>query len=733
MQPTDHAVSERAADNAERTVTPVADALVLLYRAYQKTSVFPPGHPAVPRALARAAQGLASATAQSGAFTIKSTGDQLFVADAALVDPTGALTSLAVLFQDLDVAEVRFEPGLGAAELEAFISTLGRARREEQRGPALVALMAQRPFEHLSVSPVRHETVEASSPDGAHEDHPRPDIWSAISSMLADPTPGPVRRSPEQLAAEVHYEIERHEGTGVSRLHERVDSVSREIGTIRPEWRVAVRKRLAKFVAALNPRLRQDLLRFDAQRPGEPLSLIGELGDVIPETDLLEALQNIDRSGDRLPGQLLTLLNKLLRISESRPSLATSLEDLLRNWGVEPSESGGDITTVREALEEVFRRRTRADCNPEPHQALLDRLASQEFAGNAVSSEAIYRDPRDAADTGLHVAEITAQLLRLPGGEIHRASLLRRMIDNLDTLLDHGAFDAIRDSSLAARAYAENEDEPEETRRAALAYIVELRSDRRMGQILSRAREGERFPAAAASLIGVGGVHALERVLEALASNPTPTVAETLRSFAAAARPEDLEQVLRARREQGWSALRTVFPVLRELDPRVARPLLEALLDHEEFKVRRETLLVLDDLGGDDRAFLEDLRLALADASDEVVEVVIQCLTARTTRASRESLGDYLDGSLLGSVPPMENALRAAQGLARMGESGRARLCRALGALGRSLRPSTARLSRRVADLLRQEERTPELTRCLRSWRWSPAGLLSMVLPREKT
>ena len=70
-------------------------------------------------------------------------------------------------------------------------------------------------------------------------------------------------------------------------------------------------------------------------------------------------------------------------------------------------------------------------------------------------------------------------------------------------------------AEMAARAFEEDDGEPEETRRAALAYLVELRSDTRMGQILRRVRAGEQFPAAAASLIGAGGVHALEQVLEA--------------------------------------------------------------------------------------------------------------------------------------------------------------------------------------------------------------------------
>lgn len=728
MQPTDRAVSEAALDIVESAVTPVPEALQSIYRAYQKTSVFPPGHPAIPSALARAASALDRALAQVGEFAVRTGGDQLFMGGEELADPSGALKSLAVLLQDLDVESVRFLPGLGASELEAFIHTLGLARREERRGPALVELMDQRPFGHLRVCSVRFDAPEASPAEELEQRDGQPDIWSAIGSMLADPTPGTAEPSPRQLAEQVHQEIERHEGTGVGRLHERIEDVSREIRAIRPEWRVAARRRLAKFVAALNPRLRQDLLRFDSQRAGEPLSLMTELSDVIPETDLLEALQTIDRSGDRLPGQLLTLLNKLLRISQSRPSLASSLEDLLRNWGVEPAGEDGDITTVREALEEVFRRRTRPDCNPEPHQALLDRLASQEFAGNAVSSETLYRDPRDPDDVGLHAAEISAQLLRLPGGEIHRTSLLRHMVDMLDILLEHGAFDAIRDSALAARAYSEDDDEPEETRRAALAYLVELRSDTRMGQILRRAREGERFPAAAASLIGVGGVHALEQVLEALASNPTPSVAETLRAFAAAARPEDLDHALQSRRDRGWEGLRTVFPVLRELEPGVARSLLETFLGHEEYKVRREALLVLDDLGGDEAGLREDLHRALHDENESVVQVAIQCLTSRNTRESRELLGRYLEGELLGAVPPMECAVCCARGLARMGDAGRERLGLALRALGRSLRPSTARLARTVAALLANEAHRPDVARCLKSWRWSPAGLLSLVL-----
>ena len=106
-------------------------------------------------------------------------------------------------------------------------------------------------------------------------------------------------------------------------------------------------------------------------------------------------------------------------------------------------------------------------------------------------------------------------------------------------------------------------------------------------------------------------------------------------------------------------------------------------------------------------------------------------LAGRNTRAAREMLGGYLDGSLLGTVPPMECAMRAAQALTRHGETGRARLCRALSTLGRSVRPRTTRMARRIAALLRNESKTPEIVQCLRNWRWSPGGLLSLLLPRS--
>ena len=109
---------------------PLVKALQSLYRAYQKTSIYPPGHPAVPEALGSAATDFAEALGDRDSIEIIVARDQLSVGGTSLAETSGATKSLALLLHDLDVASVRFARRLTIEELHAFVHTLGHARSD---------------------------------------------------------------------------------------------------------------------------------------------------------------------------------------------------------------------------------------------------------------------------------------------------------------------------------------------------------------------------------------------------------------------------------------------------------------------------------------------------------------------------------------------------------------------------------------------------------------------------
>nr|NIM62244.1 hypothetical protein [Acidobacteriota bacterium] len=353
----------------------VAEGLRHLYTAFQKISIYAPGHPAAINAILKSSHGLINGDGGEDSLLISVGQDRLMLNGDKLNDDSGALQSLAGLLHDLNVSALRIDAGVGVDELERLVETIGQARREGLVGKTLAEMLERQAVRRLRIVPVESQDESRA----AIELDSDTDIWESLEAMLTTTTEdGEEEVAPEVLAEHVHQELAKHEGTGVGELRERMQDVSREIDSIKEEKREHARERLSKFVAALNPKLRQDLLRFDAHMGPNSLALMTELGDVVPETDLLEALQNLDRLGARVPEQLLVLMSKLMRVAKTRPTLASGLQDTMDKWGVS-NAAMGDEMSLRAALEEVFQRRGRVECNPIPHQELLDTLARYEF------------------------------------------------------------------------------------------------------------------------------------------------------------------------------------------------------------------------------------------------------------------------------------------------------------------------------------------------------------------
>jgi len=709
---------------AEATATTqIVDGLCHLYTAFQKSSIYASGHPAAVEAIRRSSEGLAASDSANDSLLISVGHDRLMLDGDTLKDDSGALQSLAALLHDLEVSALRIDTGVDVDELDGLVQTLGQARREGLHGNALSEMLEQRSVRRLRVVPV--ET--SAEPTGTVVVESDTDVWESLETMLTQTDQQKDEVAPEVIAEQVHQELARNEGTGVGELRERMQDVSREIDSIGPEKRSHVRERLSKFVAALNPKLRQDLLRFDLHADDDSLALMTELGDVVPETDLLDALQNLDRVGARVPEQLLMLMSKLMRIAKTRPTLASGLQDTMDKWGV-PATEMQDETTLRAALEEVFQRRGRVECNPIPHQELLDTLARYEFDAPANLSLSRYRDPEDLQDVRRHTAEIAARMVALPDGEEHRAGLFRYLQNSTDHLIDAGLFEQVRDVAVAARTYSMLKTDCEKTHGAARSFLDEFDSDDRVRQILGSACTLDPFPTAAINLLELCGDRAIGPAMAALIESRTPGVIEALQRFLSGRDAKQLRSELEARLERGWSSWQRIFVVLRRMPAEESTSLVELLLDHDEFEVRREALILLHDLGGDRELRLSELSRALTDDSARFARVAVRCLAEMEGDEPLNMLGAYLDGSL-GVTPVFDAGVRAAQSLLRLKEPGILRLCRASKKLRKSFHPRRAALGRKIVELLGTEDDT-RARACVRGWRFSPAWLVALFVPR---
>jgi hypothetical protein len=361
---------------------------------------------------------------------------------------------------------------------------------------------------------------------------------------------------------------------------------------------------------------------------------------------------------------------------------------------------------------------------------LLDTLAVYEFNAPANLSLSRYRDPEDLQDVGRQTAEIAARLVALPGGDEHRAGLFHYLQDSTDRLIDAGLFEQVRDVAVAARTYSMLKIDCEKTNQAARFYLDDFNNDHRVRKILGSACTLDPFPAAAINLLEVCGNRAVGPAMAALIETESPAVVEALQSFLAERDAKQLRSELEARLEKGWSSWQRIFAVLRRMPAEESTSLVELLLNHDEFEVRREALMLLHDLGGDRELRLSELSRALTDDSARFARVAVRCLAEMEGDEPLDMLGAYLDGSL-GVTPVFDAGVRAAQSLLRLKEPGILRLCRVSNKLRNSFNPRRVALGRKIVELLGTED-DRRARACVKAWRYSPAWLVALFVPRPQ-
>lgn len=729
----------------DRTPTPteaLVSALRSFYRAYQKSRIYPSGHPSIPLSIGEAVDRFHEAFDGSGPIVLGVARDHFFRGDLEIAETTGTLHSLALLLHDLDVAAVEIQPGLEREELEKVAVQLGRARLAGLRGAELTRAVLDDGVERLRLAPIDYRALSfcEGAPGGGSAERRR-DVWVELSRSLTDPASFASGDSPESVAGRISNEVFEREGTGIGDLRAELGRQVTCLRDLPDDQRSLVRQRLSGFLAALDPELRRSLLRIGPGDSVEALALIGELADDLPDADLVDGLQSVDRAGGEVPEELVILLGKLVRISRSRPALASSLEETLERWGVPADVLAEGTMSLRRAVEEVFQRRSHDDYNPEEYRSLLgglsrerlEPIATADGAGaSALPSRARYRDPLDATETRMHAAEIGVLLLGRTGGGTLRAATLGFVAERTDLLLDHQRVTPVLEATIAARADKLLADSPPAVRTAATGYLTDFSGGERIARILDAVCADTEIRAEALRLLELGGAAALHAVLDRLARDVPPSVEDCLRNFAAVREPEQWAQVLAERARIGWRSLRTAFPILRTMPADVAVPLFQRLFADEEPLIRREALSALCDL---DRYSSPERypRRALCDGDPRVVATAVERLGKLETPESLELLGAFVGGRLRGTSRTPECCRLAVVALAGRAEAGGEQLAAALGALCANLRPREAWIATSVAAALASCRSSPAIRHALLRWKLSPARLVSRLTRRGRS
>ncbi len=708
----------------------IPSALLDLHGALHKTTIYPMGHPVVRGAVERARDRLAEALASRSPLRVGVARDHFLLDRVPMTDGPATLGVLAQLLHDLDVAVLELHAGISSAEIESFLRRIGEARRSGKGGTALASALDEDKIENVRIFPIDYHGLSfvAGPVASSEKEAGKQDIWECLVLRLADLTDSS-SSDPRDLAEEINRQMADDEGVGTGLLRREVQSVGQKMHGMDAPERAALRTRLASFVTALTPGLRQDLLRIDPREADGSAPLLAEITPDLPDSVLAEILHEISKQGERVHEQLVDFLNKLSHVSPEQASGQASLESALQRWGAAAETITDDPQALHSALRAILTRGSKSDCIPREYRAVLDDLTHRQLSPVATTLLTRYRDPQEPKEVLAQSVEIAVRLLTDEESDEHVKDILGFVEAAIDPLLGAGRFHPVLEAVVAARAVGGREGGREDARQAAADFIGQFSEAKRIDLIVEQVRRSEGLPVSVEPLLALGGTHALDRILDGLGTDAGPTATNALQHVAVGMSRDTLTQVLESRAKEGWDRLRPMFPLFRLMAPEDARGFLESLRTHPDPRVRREALSLLcqvDSLPGAPEAHL---RRALGDSVPSLVATAVRSLAALGTREALDALGEYLEGSMSGVTPDPIHVRRVVSAMLGWGSDGLDRLCRSLMVLRAGFQPSKARVGWMITKLLEVYEQDPRVARARLRWWLSPAGVVSLFLP----
>jgi hypothetical protein len=704
----------------------VGEALVRLNRAVQRASIYPPGHPAIPAAVKAFVESLGAALAERPVLLVGVASDRLVVEGVPLDDRKAALAWLTGQLRERGLASFAIERGVAEAQLVRFVEWLARAAPAKAEGEG-------EPVEFMGIALARIDYGKArfvESPTDKAQDAVR--LWETLASSLTVgwyPDHGPLPDDPATLAQELSAHVLRHEGLGAASLLARIEATGAHLPHLPDAVRAAMKKRLSAFVAALTPDLRSQLLRVDKDTSRLKLELLTEVVDGLPDTLVMEILADIDLGGGPPPRHLLNLFNKLIGVAAVDPISRELAEAKLESLGLPPGLTALEPAKVKTALREVFDARADYE-NPVAYQQRLEAL-SREGAGDTMRYDSRhYLDPSDASLVRAHGSSIVLQLLVAAPDRPEAADYVRRLLADLPQDVAARRFDAIYERTGALREMlARPSGVAAAVRALGSDYLARAVEPGFVAALLEATEEssGPLHPGVV-SLFRAAGLEAACAAFDRLAEMPPGEGHERIGELLFLLETEAFNAAVARLRATGSPSLRALFSLLRRPGSPLGPDLVLTFLANKDRAIRLEAFRWALTSDAAAAQFPRLLGKALGDPYPEIVALGIESAATRGGAATAKTLAEFLAGWLAGGQTA-ELGRNATFALAALpGPEGRDALRHLL--LTRKMAVSMSAVRRSMvleAGLIRVGD--DEAVAAVRSFRRSPAGWVSMLLP----
>jgi hypothetical protein len=396
----------------------LADLLIDLSSAFQKHSMYPPGHPALAPALAKVTHRLSSLLSIRGTLVIAVARDQLIIEGVATDREHPLLGGLAERLYRHQLGVITFTEGITESEIAEILALV--AEEPERTGRPLgrepLELLTGRP--HVRLHPLGYEKLQIreSAGQSAEEVAPCSQLWILLAeAALADEVTGGVSETdPSNVARAIDQHVGEEAYDQVITGY--VLTITREIGDEGSLESDDLRERLSRLVSRLET---------------------GSLGRL---------LQSIAGSRERKQEFLLAASRKLapeavLRLLEAAAheetrdisdSMTRVLSKLARHASAEDDPAGADAdAALREHVQRMISDWELENANAEDYDIALRRMAAGAPLVRFDNSTGTTFDPERIAQMSLEL-DVSGEPLQRAVEEMIAEDSLGALIELLD-------------------------------------------------------------------------------------------------------------------------------------------------------------------------------------------------------------------------------------------------------------------------------------------------------------
>jgi hypothetical protein len=691
--------------------------LLRLTRGVQRAAIYPAGHPAVAQGVGPLLDALRALVAE-GPLTVAVGRTRLLVSGADRPPTEHELPWLAARLFDRQIAALTIDPQLDANALARLVSWLSNTTADADGLPDLSGIALSR-FDgrHLRF----RERDAAGTADAPAEALV---AWHVLTAPLREAyagSDGDDADAPAVLSARIRQALHAAEGTGVADLADRLVRAHAGAAPLDADAKAAVIVRLAALVNGLSPELRGSLLATHSADDAGKLALVEDLLPHMPPGVIADIAAGVTIDAAPAPAPFVRFLKKLSRVSADHPvareALATRLGGLALPALLDADDLG--VGAVRNSAAAID-----ADTVvPTKYRARLEQLTNEALESPRAPRIDLASLEPPALDA--HVMRMALLQARkyLPGAEAE--PYLRCLLDVLPREYARRSTPALMDAAdLVLRLRAVGGELTPDGR------DVLARLERAFGQpeaialaietiVEAPHHAGDLSPA----LLLAGGAGAARAALDwietAADDDARRRVAAVITLFDA----ETYRTVVAPVLPRNAAAAGAIASVLDAIDPARAIDVAIGLMAHTRADVRRRATAWLLGASLSVARAQRVLHQALEDREPAVVTAALDAVDGLDARAFVEPLAAFAARRLPPALVPLQ--WRAMTMLAAR-EDGAARLAAVLARRGYRCGAADRRVSRAIATALTRAA-SAGAREAARAWRWTPAGLLSLV------